>query len=209
MTLPDDGLLDHDVPITTEGHLLKSRVVSDPRVALADVLDRKLTGYAVFEPQETLLLDAEGKGVLTFVEGVPDLAYYIGTGRGGPAALADLAMPGPYHVELYHLPDGPIGIPGDVSSFRVPPGMPAERLAGDPALAASTRRAAPAECLVSGPSKGDDRAEAEDGGRAGENVGAVEAFLDDEEKIEAIREQARREAEARAVEWGFAQPNDS
>ncbi|MUV51613.1 hypothetical protein [Haloarcula sp. CBA1122] len=48
------------------GRLDKSRVVTDPRDTLADVLDRELTGYAVFESQETLLLDGEGRGVITF-----------------------------------------------------------------------------------------------------------------------------------------------
>jgi len=73
----------------------------------------------------------------------------------------------------------------------VPPGMPAERLAGDPALADSTRRAAPADWPTV------------PGGEAGEDHGAVEAFLEDEEKIAAIREQAREEARQRAVEWGL------
>lgn len=200
-----------------EGTLLKSRVVADPRDPLAAALDRELTGYAVFEPQETLLLDSQGRGVLTFREGVPDLAYYTGSDRGGPAALADLAMPGPYHVELYRLPAvafdalDDAGALADAESLRVPAGMPAERLAGDPALAASTRRAAPpgrcrspvssrGECIDDGERDGGD-----DGGvgRGGEERSAVEAFLEDEEKIEAIREQARREAEARAEEWGF------
>ncbi len=181
-----------------DGRLLRSRVVSDPRDSLAEALDRELTGYAVLEPQATLLLDAEGRGVVTFRDGVPDLAYYTGTDRGGPAALGDMAMPGPYHVELYELPDGAGDALADAASCQVPPGMPAERLAGDPALAASTRRAT-----------GDARADPETGDAAADerpppdDRGAVEAFLDDEAKIAAIREQARQEAEARAEEWGF------
>jgi hypothetical protein len=81
------------------GRLRKSRVVADPRETLADVLDRGLTGYAVFESQETLLLEADGRGVITFADGVPVLAYHTGTDRGGAAALADLAGPGPLKVD--------------------------------------------------------------------------------------------------------------
>jgi|AntDeeMetagen681_2_1112603.scaffolds.fasta_scaffold18071_1 hypothetical protein len=188
-----------------DGRLLKSRVVSDPRYPLAEALDRNLTGYAVLEPQETLLLEGEGRGVVTFRDGVPELTYATGTERGGPAALGDLAMPGPYHVELYELPAGAFDALDDAAAFRVPPGMPAERLAGDPALAASTRRAAPDARVDAGTGTGDasDADSDGEGSRAPEDRSAVEAFLDDEEKIEAIREQARREAEARAEEWGF------
>jgi hypothetical protein len=70
--------------------------------------------------------------------------------------------------------------------------MPAERLAGDPGLAARTRAAAPDERL-------DDRAG---------SGSAVEAFLADESKIEAIREQAREEARRRAAEWGLSEALD-
>jgi len=186
-----------------EGTLLKARVVQDPRDALAAALDRGVTGYAVLEPQETLLLDAEGRGVLTFEDGVPGLAYHTGTDRGGPAALADLAAPGPYRIELYELAAEALDGIGAPSDLRVSPGAPAERLAGDPALAASTRRAAPEERPVDDvtASSPDTTGIGPEGESAPES--AVEAFLEDAEKIEAIREQARREAEARAEEWGF------
>jgi hypothetical protein len=173
------------------GRLRKSRVVSDPREPLADVLDRAVTGYAVFESQDSLLLDADGRGVVTFTDGVPVVAYHTGSDRGGPPALADLAVPGPYHVSVFELDADDLAPVHDVDDLRVPPGMPAERLAGDPALADSTRRAAPAERTTD--------ATAEGGG----DHGAVEAFLEDEEKIAAIREQARTEAKQRAAEWGL------
>lgn len=179
-----------------EGSLLKSRVVSDPREPLAVALDRTLTGYAVFEPQETLLLDAGGRGIITLRAGVPELAYYTGTDRGGPTALADLAMPGPYHVELYQTDQSALETIGDHDALRVPPGMPAERLAGDPALAASTRRAAPDDRRI-------ERTDERNGGESAEKTGAVEAFLEDEAKIDAIKRQARAEAKERAAEWGF------
>jgi hypothetical protein len=181
-----------------EGTLLQSHVVRDPREPLAVALDRSLTGYAVFEPQESLLLDSDGRGIVTFRDGVPELAYYTGTDRGGPSALADLAMPGPYHVELYQLDEAALSTIGGHSALQIPPGMAAERLAGDPALAASTRRSAPADrepapTAADGDADGDGQSE----------PGAVEAFLADEEKIEAIQAQAREEAAQRASEWGF------
>jgi len=179
------------------GRLDKSRVVTDPRDTLADVLDRELTGYAVFESQETLLLDGEGRGVITFTDGVPVLTYHTGTDRGGPPALADLAIPGPYHVSLYTLDAADLESAHEATGLRVPPGMPAERLGGDPALADSTRRAAPDERLSA---TDDDAAAAEDGTT---EQSAVEAFLDDAEKIEAIKQQARSEARERAQQWEF------
>lgn len=171
------------------GQLRKSRVVSDPRDTLADVLDRELSGYAVFESQESLLLDADGRGVVTFADGIPVLAYHTGTDRGGPPALADLAVPGPYHVSVFELTAETLADVHDAAALRVPPGMPAERLAGDPALADSTRRAAPEDRRTTTDQRADHS--------------AVEAFLEDEQKIAAIREQAREEAAQRAAEWGF------
>jgi len=210
------------------GRLVRSRVVTDPRTLLVDALDRGVTGYAVLEPQESLLLDGEGRGVVTFETGVPVVAYHTGTERGGPPALADLAAEGPYQLELFELDAADLAEVHARESFRVPPGMAAERLVGDPALAERTREAAPADVaagvdgMTAGagggaagtdsevpnasrpPSEADpstgERGDAEADDR---QVGAVEAFLDDEEKVAAIREEARAEAEARAEQWGF------
>jgi len=180
------------------GRLVRSRVVEEPRTALVGALDREVTGYAVLEPQGSLLLDGEGEGVLTFEEGVPVVAYHTGTDRGGPPALGDLAASGPYRLELFALAPADLAAVHDRDAFRVPPGMPAERLAGDQTLADRTREAAP-QPVVEQADATDDASESE-GTR---DVGAVEAFLDDEAKIEAIREQARTEAEERAEKWGF------
>ena len=120
------------------GSLLKSRVVTDPRDTLADVLDRELTGYAVFESQDSLLLDADGRGVVTFEDGIPVLAYHTGTDRGGPPALADLAVPGPYHVSVFELDAAALTEVQDTDALRVPPGMP-----GICPFAASTTKYAP------------------------------------------------------------------
>jgi hypothetical protein len=189
-----------------EGRLLRSRVVEDPRTVLVDALDRELTGYAVFEPQDALLLEASGRGVVTFRGGVPVVAYHTGTDRAGPPALADLAAEGPYRIRLFALVPADLEAVHDRSTFRVPPGMAAERLAGDPALADRTRAAAPPERLAGATESAGGAAESEAGDDAGTDErkpGAVEAFLDDAEKIEAIREQARAEAAERADEWGF------
>lgn len=170
------------------GELVRSRVVTDAATALATALDRELTGYAVLEPHESLLLDGDDAGVLTFETGVPVLAYHAGTDRGGPEALADLARPGPYKAELYRLPADALRPAHEVEGLRVPPAMPAEQLGGDSRLADRTRRYAPASRFE------EDAAETD----------PVAAFLDDEEKIAAIREQAREEARLRADEWGLS-----
>jgi hypothetical protein len=178
-------------PDLPDGTLIRSRVESDPAAPLATALDRDLTGYAVFEPQDALLLDADGAGVVGFEDGVPQFAFHTGTGRGGPAALADIAGPGPYDVQLRDVSADALAA-GHRQRLGIPPGMAADRLAGDPDLAERTRTAAPAEW----------EADAESGGEDG-SLDAVEAFLDDEEKIAAIRDRAREEARERAEQWGL------
>lgn len=168
------------------GRLVRSRVVTDPSTPLSTALDRELTGYLRLEPQETLLLATGEAGVITFEAGVPYLAYSSRTDCGGVDALGDLAMPGPYATEMYELPPDDLEAAHDADTFRVPPGMPAERLAGDADLAARTRAVAPETSLDV-----DDRS-------------PLESFLADEQKIDAIRERARKQAQSRAEEWGLA-----
>ncbi|WP_049935257.1 hypothetical protein [Haloplanus natans] len=172
------------------GDLVRSRVVDDPGETLSTALDRGLTGYAVFEPQDAVLLGDETRGVVTFEDGVPVLAYCTDTDRGGADALADVAGPGPYSAELYELDRGALAEAHEADDLRVLPGLPAERLSADRGLVTRTRDAAP-----------DDRLGADD-------TDAVEAFLADESQIEAIREQARQEARARAEEWGLTDALD-
>ncbi|WP_224332706.1 hypothetical protein [Haloprofundus halobius] len=180
---PDDRL---SIP---RGDLVRSRVVADVGTALSTALERELTGYAVLEPQDALLLDGETRGVLTFEAGVPALAYSVETDRGGTDALADLAVPGPFRVDVYELPVSALSETHETDDLLVPPGSPAETLADAPELAARMRDAAPDEWSRRG----------EDG------ASAVEAFLEDEAKLDAIREQARTEAEARAEQWGLTE----
>ena len=168
-----------DVPT---GRLVRSRVQCDASEVLREALDTSLTGYAALEPREALL-GGGGRGLLVFREGVPTMAYHPESGAGGPAALAKLAGPGPCRAELHAVPGQELPDPRRDESLRVPPGMPAERLAGAPALAARARRLASEE--------------------APDADSAVLAFLEDERKVEAIRENARAEAERRAEEWGF------
>jgi hypothetical protein len=183
-----DDSLGRELP---DGTLIRSRVESDPAAALATALDRELTGYAVLEPQDALLLDADGAGVVAFEEGIPRFAYHTGTGHVGSAALADIAGPGPYDVALRQVSADALA-EFERSDLRVPPGMPADRLAGDPTLAGRTRTAAPPEWSDVGTDS-----------EADESLDAVETFLDDDEKIEAIQDRAREEAKERAERWGF------
>lgn len=169
------------------GRLVHSNVVSEPGAVLSAVLDRELTGYALLEPHDAVLLDAETRGVVTFEGGVPVLAYEVQSDTGGAAALGALAVPGPYSADLFELPAAALAAAHETDALRVPPAMPADRLAGDADLAARTREAAP-------PHRIDDAAAEDD---------PVAAFLADEEKIAAIREQARDEARKRAAEWGL------
>ena len=129
----------------------------------------------MFRPQDSLLLDGDGYGVLTLEDGIPVEAHHTGTGRGGPEAVADPAVPGPYSVELYRHPADEretIHGPDDRQSSRN-----AGRTAGGrPELAAKTRERAPERPTTETETS---------------PTSAVEAFLQDEEKIAAIREQAR------------------
>lgn len=170
------------------GTLVRSRVVSDLSVTLSAALDDRLTGYLVLEPQDALLLDGETRAVLTLEEGVPVLAYDPASDADGADALADLAPPGPYQVEVYELDAAALAAAHEspeAPALTVPPALPAERLARDERLAERTREAAP-----------DHRLDAE-------AADPVEAFLGDEETIDAIRERARAEAKERAAEWGL------
>lgn len=171
-----------------KGDLLRSRVVSGVETPLSTALDRSLTGYATLVPRETLLRAGDVRGVITFADGVPVLAYNTVTDDGGADALAELAVPGPYRVELYAVAADDLADAHAETALRVPPAAAATELADDPELAERTREAAPA-----------DRLDDEDG----EETDAVAAFLDDDDRIEAIREQARTEARQRASEWGL------
>lgn len=171
------------------GDLVRSRIVEDAAQPLRDALDRRHSGYAVLEPAEGVLLNDGARAVLTFEHGVPVLAYHVGTGRGGPGALGVVGA-GPYRCWMYAVPARALAAAHAADRFRVQPGAPAKRLAGDDALADRTRRAAPEGLCM------------EDG------TDAVEAFLDDADRIAEIKRGARREAARRAEEWGFADAVD-
>ncbi|MFB6146399.1 MAG: hypothetical protein ABEJ08_01770 [Halobacteriaceae archaeon] len=159
------------------------RVVDDAGAALSAAFERSVTGHAVLESGRAVLLAEPARCRLALVDGVPVAAD--ARTESGADALATVAGGGPYRVVLYPDPDlDPADAPGD----PVDPGTPADLLATDPALAERTRRAAPGDRPATDPDQGLD---------------AVEAFLDDEEKIAAIRERARAEAERRAAEWGL------
>lgn len=171
-----------------QGRLRRRRVVTDLATPLKRALDEEFTGYVRLEPQDALLLDSEAAGVVTFDRGVPVLTYHTGTDSGGSEALADIAVAGPYRVERYELDEDALADVHETSELAVEPGAPAEHLAGDIELARRTRECAP-----------DDRV-----GRDNHtDQAAVEAFLDDEDRIADIQEAARQEAQSRASDWGF------
>lgn len=171
------------------GSLLRRRVVIDLSTPLETVLESEVTGYARLESQDTLLLEGDGVGVVTFEDGIPMVAYHTGTDRTGIEALDDIAMAGPYRVELYELTADVLADAHNSDELLVPPGTPAKRLAGDPALSERTVDRAPAERTVAG--------------KTGDSLDAVESFLEDEQSIETLRDRAREEAKERADQWGF------
>ncbi|TVT93591.1 hypothetical protein FQA18_16440, partial [Haloferax volcanii] len=77
------------------GELRRSRVVDDAAAVLRTVLDEELTGYVVFEPQDALLLGETTRGVVTFEDGVPVLAYDTEREVGGRDGLEGFAVTGP------------------------------------------------------------------------------------------------------------------
>lgn len=169
-----------------QGRLRRHRVVTDLTTPLERALDDELTGYARLEPQDTLLLDGDGAGVITFEDGVPTVAYHTETEAGGAEALTDIAVAGPCRVELYELDDDELAEIHETTELAVEPGAPAEQLAGDADLARRTRERAPA-----------DQTEIDS------DHDAVSAFLDDKERIAEIKDAARAEAQSRASDWGF------
>ncbi|MFB6193906.1 MAG: hypothetical protein ABEI75_02470 [Halobaculum sp.] len=166
------------------GNLVSARTVGDIAEPLWTALDRELTGYLVIEPARSILLDDRSRAVVTFSDGVPVLAYETSGDVGGPDALAAVAEETPARAELYRLADDTLAPFHERRDCRVAPDAPALELAADHALADRTRAAAPAR---------DDP--------AGESAAA--AFLDDEDRVAAIRADARAQARERAEEWGL------
>lgn len=162
-------------------------MLKDPETVLTSALDQHLTGYARLEPQNTLLLDEEGAGVLTFEAGVPVAAYHTGTDAGGTAALADIARSGPYRLELYELDATVLDRIHQDDGLLVPPGEVPEQLTGRRELVERTRERAPTDRL----------------GESTSGLAVVEEFLDDGEAIETIQDHAQQQARERAQEWGF------
>lgn len=158
------------------------RVVMDVGDPLWEALEAALSGYGEVVPQAGLLGDGAGRCVLWFDRGVPVSAHHTGTGRTGSEALADIAETGPYQVRLVETGSVEPDRHGDLD-----PAAPAEQVVGDPDLASRTREAADAPAT----------------GAAESDLDAVEAFLADEEKIEAIQKRAAMEARQRAEEWGL------
>lgn len=163
-----------------DGQARFDRVVMSVAAPLREALDTELVGYGEIVPQAGLLGDEAGHCVLWFDHGLPVRAHHTGTGRTDSEALADIAETGPYRVRLVELSD-----PEELRTGDLAPTAPAEQVLGDAELASRTRAAA-------------DTAEPAD---PGDELDAVEAFLADEDKIEAIQKRAAMEARQRAAEW--------
>ncbi len=173
-----------------QGQLLRRRVVTDLATVLERALEDELTGYVQLEPQNALLLDSENVGVVTFDQGIPAVVFHEATDSGGTDALTDIAVAGPYRIELYELDSDALADVHSMPALTVEPGTPAEQLAGDADLARRTRDCAPEDRLS-------------DHEQSANEHDAVAAFLDDETRIEEIQEAARQEAQSRAADWGF------
>lgn len=171
-----------------QGQLVRQRVLEDAGTVLRTAFERELTGYARLESQDTLLLDADGVGVLTFEDGIPVAAYHTGTDTAGTEAVTDIGSTGPYRLELYELDEEIVEQIHDDERLRVPPALPARQLSSETELIDRIRERAP--------DTWQDAA-------SDTSLDAVEQFLDDEQKVEAIRDHARTEAQSRADEWNF------
>lgn len=161
------------------GDLVRSRVADALAPVLGAVLDRSFTGHLTIEPGDSLLFDDGGRAILTIVDGIPHTAYHTGIDTGGPPVLEALTNAGPYRVEHYATTD-PRRLGDSVDATA-----PAQRLTTDQTLVRRTHAAAP---------------DTDDPDRS---LDAVEAFLDDEATVTAIRERARDEAQRRANDWGI------
>jgi hypothetical protein len=175
-----------------DGQLVRSRVVDDAGPTLRRALDARLTGYVLLTPQSALLSGTNAAGVVTFRDGVPALAYHAPTDSAGSAALTELADHGPYRSELYEVTPAALDALDHDESLSVAPTAPARPLTSDDHLVERTLDRAPAGRL---PRDADPE--------PAQDVDALEAFLDDTERIEAIRARARDEARRRATEWGL------
>ncbi len=173
-----------------QGQLCRRRVVADLATLLERALEDKFTGYVRLEPQDVLLLDTEGVGIVTFDRGIPVTVYHTATDSGGTDALADIAVAGPCRVDLYELDDDALADVHEMQALTVEPGMPAEQLAGDVSLAERTRDCAPNDRLGRDLESTDEH-------------DVVASFLEDGDRIEEIQKAARQEAQSRAADWGF------
>lgn len=173
------------------GRLVRQRVVTDAGTPLTTALETGFTGYARLESQDSLLLDGDGIGIITFDDGVPTAAYHTGTDSTGAEAIADIAVAGPYRIGLYELDAARLDDVHQTPALTIPAGMPADRLAADTGLVERTREAAPADRLPGEQPTGETTPD------------GLESFLDDEQRIESIKQRAHEEAVQRAEEWNL------
>jgi hypothetical protein len=144
------------------GSLAWARTVGSLDATLGRVLRDELTGYVVVESGAGLVVGDPTHGVLTFVDGVPVLAYAVDSpavvegdstvDAVGPDALTALVGPGPARVEVYSVPTeemASLHAAGEsterdesAASCRVSPDAPALAFDGSRALVRRTRERA-------------------------------------------------------------------
>ncbi|PSQ44468.1 hypothetical protein BRD17_04090 [Halobacteriales archaeon SW_7_68_16] len=187
------------------GRLLRSRTVADPGVVLADALDRTHTGYVIFERGPDALVTDSDRLVVTIVDGCPRGAAAT-DGTAGETALALLDATDPVRVEVHAADRTALGAAHDDATI-VPPDAPARRLGADD-LARRLRDHAPDDRVPDRSSPKPDDGDGDDGTERHEDAAptahdSLSAFLDDAERIERLKEQARADARDRAAELGL------
>ncbi|MDZ7745335.1 MAG: hypothetical protein U5K28_01940 [Halobacteriales archaeon] len=165
------------------GTLIASRVVGSLATPLETCFETRHTGY--LRVVSGVPVADTDPVVVTFDNGVPTAAVVPDGEPTGPRALAALPETGPFRVERIRTTAAVLDALHDRPACRIDAGRLAERAdAAD--LAARIRERAP-----------DD---------ADDPVGG---FLDDAERIAALKREARAEATAQADEWGLTDQLDS
>lgn len=168
------------------GEFRRSHAADDAAAVLRTALDEELTGYAIFEPQDALLLGGTTRGTVMFEDGVPALACSTECEVGSRDGLEGFAVTGPTRAAVHTVDVTELMDAHEVEAFRVPSDGPARVLVGDERLATKILDAAPVM----------HREESRD-------QSAIEAFLVDTGVIEEIRSEVREEARAKVSEWGL------
>ncbi|GGL63399.1 hypothetical protein [Halocalculus aciditolerans] len=184
--------------------LVFSRVLDDPGVCLDRALADAFTGVAAFEARAALVGDASDTYDLAFEDGVPTRAAARDADAAGPPVLSRLAEAAPCRVELRADATRSFRSDATVDPPAVARALDRDRLVDQyPASPESDPETGPDADESSPDPDAVNVGETAAGAEPAESVDALEAFLADEERVDALRERAREEAVERADEWGF------